>query len=117
MLRGLNTLFFVLDFSVNVCFVVGYLKYILKGDIYMAIKLREIPRGHLKKLEEGARSIREGTYVPEEFEDSVHIGDLTHEERLAFISDVQAGRRIITSWHMPYSFDEYARRVLAGEDL
>lgn len=42
---------------------------------------------------------------------------LTRDEMIAWIESVERDEVPLGSWHMPYSFDEFARRVRAGEDI
>lgn len=40
---------------------------------------------------------------------------VTREERLAFVERMEAHPEALTAWDMDITFDEYARRVRAGD--
>lgn len=67
-----------------------------------------------------AMRARAENLTEEEFQKVVaefEASSATQEDRLRFIERIEkdGGGRI--SWDMPYPFEEYARRVRAGEDL
>lgn len=76
---------------------------------------RPLPKFDFSGVREKVESMTD-----EEFQDVVADMEsmlVTHDDRMRFIEYVEQNNGGRLSWDMPYSFEEYARRVRAGEDL